>query len=305
MSLVERALKKLQDSSRAGAPEKPPEVVIGSVVHAPGASQPRARRDATPTPSRSGKFIKIDREALRVAGLLPTAEHERRQASEFRQIKRPLIAAAMGTGSARVPDGQAIMVASALPGEGKTFTSINLAMSIAMEKDVSVLLVDADVPKPHISRIFSVDQELGLLDALVDESLDVESLIIPTDIPGLSILPAGRQTETATELLSSHRMRQVVESIAAADPSRIAIFDSPPLLLTSESRALAGMVGQIAVVVRAGATLRASVHDALESLGNSRANKYVGLILNQSEAAAPNVYYGYGDYYGKKEGDTA
>jgi exopolysaccharide/PEP-CTERM locus tyrosine autokinase len=301
MSLVERALKKLQDSSRPPASTPPQEVIIGSVTSGVPPVHSKSRRDV---PNPSGKLIKVDRLALRTAGLLAAVQYERRQASELRHLKRPLIAGAFGTNGARVPDGQAIMVASALPGEGKTYTSINLAMSIALEKDLSVLLIDADVAKPHISRIFSVENEPGLLDALSDDSIDIESLIIPTDIPRLSVLPAGRSNETATELLSSQRMRQVVNALAAADPSRIALFDSPPLLLTSESVALAGMVGQIAIVVRASATLRSSVTDALEALGDYRDQKNVGLILNQSVAATPDSYYGYGDYYGKKEGES-
>lgn len=303
MSLVERALKKLQDSSRPSVPNPPPQdIIIGSVVSGTPPVQSKTRRDA---PVQNGKLIRIDRNALRTAGLLPAVEYERRHSSQFRHLKRPLIAGAVSTSPSRVPDGQAIMVASALPGEGKTFTSINLAMSMALEKDLNVLLIDADVPKPHISRIFSVENEPGLLDALTDESIDIESLIIPTDIPRLAVLPAGRQNENATELLSSQRMRQVVSALCVQDENRIALFDSPPLLLTSESVALAGMVGQIAVVVRAGATLRASVKDALDALGDYRDQKNVGLILNQSDVTTPDgYYYGYGDYYGKKEGET-
>jgi exopolysaccharide/PEP-CTERM locus tyrosine autokinase len=255
-------------------------------------------------PHPTGKLIKIVRGALRTAGLLAAVEYERRQASEFRHLKRPLIAAATGSSGTLVPDGRAIMVASALPGEGKTYTSINLALSIALEKDLTVLLIDADVAKPHISRIFSVENEPGLLDALTDESIDIESLIIPTDIPRLSVLPAGRSNEAATELLSSQRMRQIVNALSAQDPGRISLFDSPPLLLTSESVALAGMVGQIAIVVRASFTLRSSVNDALEALGDYRDQKNVGLILNQSVATTPDSYYAYGDYYGKKEGEN-
>src|SRR5690606_20325175 len=103
-----------------------------------------------------------------------------------------------------------IMMASALPGDGKTFTSINLALSMSRERDSSVVLVDADVAKPHISRIFGVDKEPGLLDALTDKSDDLESLILPTDVGGLSILPAGGHRDNAAELFASAAMRQLV-----------------------------------------------------------------------------------------------
>jgi len=156
-----------------------------------------------------------------------------------------------------------------------------------------VLLMDADVAKPHISKLFGVDSDEGLMDVLKDPTLDVESLILPTDVPGLSILPAGRRSENATELLTSERMRAVVAQIGAHDSHRIVLFDSPPLLLTTESLALAEVVGQIVVVVRAGETSQQKVLDALSYLEG----RAVSLILNQSMNTAPTgyYYYGYGD----------
>jgi len=221
---------------------------------------------------------------------------------QFRQIKRPLVANALGRGTPQLPNGQLIMLASALPGDGKTFTSVNLALSLAMEKDVRILLVDADVAKPHISKIFGVEGEPGLLDVLRDEHVDVESVIMSTDVPGLSILPAGRASETATELLASPRMEAVVARLGSIDAMRIVLFDSPPLLLTTESRALAGQVGQIVLVVAAGVTPQQAVLDALELLGE---RKSIGLVLNQSEEgeqAGYHRYYGSGTKENEKEG---
>ncbi len=306
MSLVERALKKLQDSrspARSASAPSPEDLIIGSVISAPA----RPKSETEHARARTDKLIAIDRQALRGAGLLPTEQHERRLASEYRKIKRPIVAAALGRDAPALPNAHSIMVASALPGEGKTFTSINLALSLALEKDLSVLLVDADTPKPHISRIFGVENEPGLLDLLVDETRDIASVIIPTDIPRLSILPVGRRTEVATELLASERMYTIAASLASAEGGRLVVFDSPPLLLTSESLALAAIVGQIAIVVRAGATLRSAVSSAVALLGENAENKNVGFILNQSEFDSPNTYYGYGDYYntGKAQGESA
>ena len=191
------------------------------------------------------------------------------------------------------------MLASALPGDGKTFTSINLALSMSREHDVSVVLVDADVPKPHISRLFGVDQEPGLLEALADDSVDVESLILPTDVPGLSILPSGMPHEGATEMLASARMAKVAARLFARDARRIAIFDSPPLLVSSESRALCAVAGQIVLVVCSGKTPRHAVLDALEQLDNRES---VFLVLNQSHSSAAESYYGYGDSYYSHDG---
>jgi exopolysaccharide/PEP-CTERM locus tyrosine autokinase len=302
MSLVETTLKKLQQSARDA-----------KALEAAGAARaPAAERGATPaTPAKptpppvalrtvpQHAPIHVDRTALRAAGFLPPEDQERQIADQFRQIKRPLIANASQRGSKRVAGGHLIMTASALPNEGKTFTSINLALSLALEKDITVLLVDADVSKRHISRIFGVDKESGLLDALKDDTLDLESLIIPTDIQGLSLLPAGNRTSIATELLSSAHMDNTVARLGAHSPNRIVLLDSPPLLLTSESRALAAIVGQVVIVVNARTTPQQAVLDAVSYIP---AEKSVGFILNQCNVQTSEGYY-YGDgTYGETHG---
>lgn len=296
MSLVERALKKLQEgqakppavrSNRDTAP-----ISVGSVVDVPA---PPAKPDEVEVVRKSSKIIHVSREGLRAARLIPPQAEQRRFSNEYRAIKRPLLAAGFGKGEDRIPNGSLIMLASAVPGEGKTFTSINLAMSMALEKDITVLLVDADLAKPHISRTFGVDREPGLIDALQDATIDIESLVIPTDIRGLSILPAGRPVETATELLASARMQKIVARLKDANPMRVVLFDSPPLLLTNESRVLADVVGQVVVVVRAGQTAKGAV---LEAIGSLNEGKAVSLVLNQSIAPSSASYYGYHGEYG-------
>jgi protein-tyrosine kinase len=314
MSLVERALKKIQESRAHGPQASAASPHAGNPAHtiplqaarattAQGAAAPQAPRvSAVPVlePLRPNRTVHVDRDGLRHAELLPPASQERQLAGEYRQIKRPLIANALGRGVPKVPNGHRIMVASAMPGEGKTFTSINLALSFAMEKDLSVVLVDADVAKAHLSRTFGVENDAGLMDLLHDGQLDPESVILPTDVPGLSILPAGKAVETATELLASARMEQVAAQIGARDPKRIVLFDSPPLLVTSEAMALVGAVGQIVMVVRAGVTPQSAVLDAIELLGEG---KSIGLVLNQTdEQVRPGYYY---QYYGHKDGDRS
>jgi len=275
------------ETTRMAAPQVPDPVESLPVADPAPAPVARAR-------IRDDKLVKVDRQALRAQGLLPPEHQERALSDQYRQIKRPLIANATGRGVEKLPRGQLIMVASAMPGEGKTFTSLNLALSLALEKDVSVLLIDADAPKPHLDRVLGVEGEPGLLELLRgEEDLDPESFIIPTDVPGLAMLPIGRGTESTTELLASHRMDQIMQQLADNDPMRIAIIDSPPLLLTSESRVLAEAAGQIVLVVRAGHTPQQSVLDAISHLGEG---KSIGLVLNQSTDAAPaGYYYGYGD----------
>ncbi len=292
MSLIESALKKLQDGKPRGESHAQLEITQTVV-------QPVGELRVEATSSASGRRIIVSREELRRSGLLPPDLFQRQQASQFRRIKRPLLAAALGRGADKAANGHLIMVASALPGEGKSFTAMNLALSMAMERDITVLLADADVAKPHVSRSFGVEDEPGLVDALQDSSLDIESLVIPTDVSGLSILPAGRHVETAAELLGGKRMQQVIARLAQADSRRIVLFDSPPLLLTNESRVLTEVVGQVLLVVRAGVTARMAVQEAIATVAD---NKIVSLVLNQTDTVGHETYYGHG--YGEY-GDAA
>jgi protein-tyrosine kinase len=294
MSLVEKSMAKLRSTGAAtGKSPDARSTVVGSVEEITVEMALLSSPDAAVQPAR---FIKIDRLRLRSAGFIPDETQERRFADQYRRIKRPVLMQVQTLTAAHAPGARLVLMASALPGDGKTFTSINLALSMARERDVSVLIMDADVAKPHISRIFGIDQERGLLDALADNALDIESLVLPTDVPGLSMLPAGRRNEAATELLASERMDQVITRLTARDARRIVLLDSPPLLLSSESRALVQIAGQVVLVVRAGQTPRRAVQEAIGYIGEG---KPLGLVLNQSLLALSEGYYGYGSY-----GDT-
>lgn len=301
MSIVEKALEKLQKNGvRPPAPE--------ARVPGPGPGGPIGRvvpiespASAPPRTVRTDKILQVDLEALRHAGLMPPEHQHRQLAHQYRTLKRPLIKYAFDPGSKAAGAGagspRSIMVSSALPGEGKTFTAINLALSLSLERDHSVLLVDGDVPKPHVSRIFSVENEPGLLDALADPSIPAHSVVLPTSVRGLSILPVGRRTDTATELLASARMRQVISQLEQLDPAGLVLVDSPPILLTSEARVLASLFGQVVLVVLAGATPQQAVNDALEIIGEG---PRIGLVLNQAvHDDVGGGYYGYGQYYGE------
>ncbi len=287
MSVIERALNRMRSGRVAStdAPER-----IGKVSN-PGSSH---QLSASSAKTSWEPKVFIDRAALRGAGYLPDTNQDRIFADEYRQIKRPLIATAFGTRDpALTRDPRLIVMASALPGDGKTFTSINLAFSIARERDTSVVLVDADTAKPHVSQIFGVEKERGLLDALADRALPMEPLVLPTDVPGLYILPAGSRVDSATELLASERMGIVAHELLAQDPRRLVLFDSSPLLVASESRALADIAGQVVLVVRAGKTPRRAVLDALAEIGDG---KELSLVLNQGRRHLLGSGYGYGSY---------
>ena len=282
MSRIEDVLKKLQSR---GSP--PPAV-------APSLATPRS-----PVPLAHKKKVIIEGgrhhvspEALMHGGLLAPLDHAVSVADEFRRIKRPLIANAMRTGPAAAPHQNVIMIASGLPGAGKTFCSVNLAVSISLERELNVLLVDADVAKPHISRAFGLQDQPGLIDLLVNEKASVAEVLVRTDLNDILVLPAGRRHPQATELLASERMAAVVKELATRYSDRIVLLDSPPLLLTSEAQALAGQVGQIVVVIEAGKTLHQSMQQTLEALDPEKA---VNVVLNKVRHWSKAGHY-YGEY---------
>ena len=287
MSLVEQAIARMRNQARAAAPKN---AATGST---PAAPPPIVDQVAEPAAkAKSAKRMTLDMDALRAREYLPEAGQDQQFADHYRRIKRPLVDRAM-SGAIVVGEPRVIMVTSALPGDGKTFTSINLALSMALERDISVLLVDCDVARRHVSEIVGLHDERGLLDALVDESLDIDSLVVQTNLPGLSVLPAGRRVEATAELLSSNRMRKIIVDLCTRDPRRILLLDSPPLLLTNEGRTLVKIAGQIVLVVRAGHTPRQAVQDAM---GLFDAQQTGGIILNQVQVSPAEGYYGYGSY---------
>jgi len=284
MSLVEQAIARMKNQVGAAKPKliEPAPTLISAV------STP----DQASGAPRPAKRITLDVGAMRARGYLPEDGKERQFADHFRRIKRPLVDKAL-SGSAAVGDPRVIMITSALPGDGKTFTSVNLALSMALERDISVLLVDCDVVKHHVSDIVGLRDEPGLLDALVDESTDVESLVVQTNVSGLSILPAGKRVEATAEHLSSNRMRQIITNLCARNPRRVLLLDSPPLLITNEGRALVKVAGQVVLVVRAGYTSRSAVQDAV---GLFDAQQTGGIILNQVVGVGESYYGSYGSY---------
>jgi protein-tyrosine kinase len=294
MSVIENAIKRLQASRGTTAAPVRESAFDSPAAELAPAAEPQVH---APPPARS---IAINQDALRAAGLLPPPHQERELAQQFRQIKRPLINRALGRGETAAPHGNLVMLASALPGEGKTFMSLNLALSMHLEEDVTVLLVDGDVVNPRLSQVLGADNEPGLLDVIKDPSIALSSLSLPTDVPGLSFLPAGRPDEKSTELLASSSMQQVVAQLASQDPFRIVLFDSAPLLLTTESQALSQIAGQILLVVRADQTSQQLVLEALDTLSE---DKPISLVLNQC-VRQRHGYYQYGASAGSREKST-
>lgn len=291
MSLVEQTiarLKKGQVKDASGA-----RVALATPIdRSPHRAAPIVADDRFEDTTSLVKPIVIDNAALRARGYFPEPDRDRQFADQYQRIKRPLIDKAL-SGGITTRESRVVMVTSALPGDGKTFTSINLALSMALERDVSVLLIDSDVAKRHVSEIFGLEARAGLLDALVDENVDAESLIVPTTTRGFSILPAGNRVSGTAELLSSNRMRTIVAGLCARNSRRIVLLDSPPLLVTNEGGALVKIANQVVLVVRAGRTPRQAVQAAVALFDEQQAG---GVVLNEVRGATREGYYGYGSY---------
>lgn len=298
MDMIERAM-------RGGAPPREEPAALSPL--APDSLIERAAAIAKsppvsiPTPvvasKRTQRSVVLDLERIRALGLLVPDARRSRIKEEYRHIKRPLLMNAAGKGATIAEHANLIMVTSSRPGEGKTFTACNLALSIAAERDRTVLLVDADVIKPSVARTLGFEAKQGLVDLLIDEQLELADVLIDTNVPSLTILPTGSTHHLSTELLASDNMRKLVVELSRRYTDRIVVIDSPPLLVTTEASVLASLAGQIVMVVEAGRTHQSQVQEALALLDP---NQIVGFVLNKKQGILGADYYGYG--YGYRYG---
>jgi len=227
---------------------------------------------------------------LRQRGMVTHEGGRTSVAEDFRIIKRHLLNDARASGANAIPHGNLIVVTSALPGEGKTYCAVNLAMSISMEKDARALLVDADVARPSVLRVLGLEAERGLMNVLLDGGIELSDVIMRTNVPSLTLLPAGPSHRNATELLASRNMSQLLEELASRYPDRMIVFDSPPLLLTTEASVLVSQMGQVVMVVEAETTTQSAVQEALQRIEHCR---HVNLLYNKSRSFPGAEYYGY------------
>ena len=270
----------------APAPAPLPEISAEPVVVAEAAPV-KARKHTT-------RKVELDLNRMRDMGMVTAAGGRTLLVEDFRIIKRPLIKRAFAEPTPGQPPGNLIMITSSVPGEGKTYCAINLAMSIAMELDHTVLLIDADVARPSVLRTLGLPAQRGLMDILLDDKLDLSDVMLRTNVDTLSLLPAGTSTPRATELLASQTMKTFVYEIANRYPDRIVIFDSPPLLLTSEAQVLATHMGQIVLVVESETTTQHAVKESLRQLeGCSNVN----MIYNKTREF-PGIEETYDYHYG-------
>ncbi len=235
----------------------------------------------------SKNYIAIDLKRLNQLGIVTPDQGKTQVAEQFRIIKRPLLTKAFTK-----KNNNLIMITSALAGEGKSFCAVNLAMSIASEMDHRVLLIDADVGRPTIPDILGFQNKIGLMDILIEDSIDVADVLMKTSIEKLSLISVGSVHPHATELLASQAMLMLLDELAQRYNDRIVIFDSPPVLLTSEARVLAERMGQIVLVVEAERTAQQTLKYAINQFG---ASSDISLIYNKDRTFSDNEYHGY--YY--------
>lgn len=281
-SIIEKAVERLR-------------VEAGSEAW-PDADVARVAASSGPEPVRAagGAVNRIDFEELDRRGFLTPGSKRQTMAEEYRVIKLPVLARAFGRGGDRtVERGNMLMVSSSLPGEGKTYTALNLAMSVISERDTTVLLIDGDVIQRSLSTHLGFRDRPGLIDYLLDDTLDIGDVMLATDVPTFRFIPAGRRHEHTTELLAGPRMQRLVTQLAQRYEDRLIVIDSPPLLATTEAVVLSGLVGQVVLVVEEGKTPQSAVKDSIERIDRG---KITGLVLNKNSHRFGSGHYGY--YYG-------
>lgn len=273
--------------------DKPVTTPIAPLASPTPEPRPIATPRATPRP---GAEVKIDRALLAERGMLVPGAPIGALVEEFRLVKRQLLTTARGV---RVRSGdlsRTILVTSAQPDDGKTYCALNLAISMAAERDLEILLIDADFAKPDVMARLGLSEGRGLLDVLADPQVELESCVVRTDIPHLSLLPCGTKSNADTELVASARTGELIAQLLAANPRRVLIFDSPPVLAASPAAALAHHAGQVMLVVRADRTSESDLREAIDLLDGC---EDIQLLLNAVSFAPGGRRFG--SYYGQQE----
>lgn len=235
----------------------------------------------------------IDAIALERAGMVDWSRTRSRISEEFRLVQRQILRSAFGPG-AEPGFSNLLMVTSARPGEGKSFTSINLAGSIARQADHYVMLVDADSKRDSLCYPLGLAEARGLLDLAANPKLDPASLIVKTPIERLSILPVGRERERSAELFSLKEMTRLIQSLGRRYADRLVVLDAPPCLSTSDPAVLAPVVGQVLFVVEADRTQRDEIEASLDLI---QACPNITLVLNKQQTSSRYTFGAYSSYY--------
>jgi len=290
MNMLEKALEKSKGISDSDKKDDSPKQKDNSFIQ--NESNIDSKNDNLLVSEND--IVRFDWEYLNNHGFIRLDDSHSRIAEEYRSIKRPLVTNALGARKRDINNANLILVTSSIPGEGKTFTSINLAFSIAAELDKKVLLIDADVAKPSISKVLGIESKVGLIDFLETDSLSLSDIILQTEVPGLRIITAGKSHKFSTELLASDKMIALSKELSDRYSDRIVIFDTPPLLATTQAEVLASQMGQVILVIGAEMTSQNFVMESVKKLQGC-SDVVLGL-LNKAQRNLNAGYYGYGHY---------
>ncbi len=266
MHLIERAAERLNE--------------VGPRPPAPSAPLPQPRRASLLPP--------VTRARLEATGLVAGAAGRTRISEEFRIAENRLVRAMEQEHGGSLPAANILMVTSSRPGEGKSFTALNLAGTLAISTRHDVLLVDADRKKTSLSAALGLAGQLGFRD-LIDPALDPALLVVPTELPHLAVLPVGTIAGTPAE---AGPVDALVERLARALPSHIVVLDTAPCLSTSDASGMAHAVGHAVIVVEAELTQQSELEATIDLL---RPCASLMLLLNKAQA---QMSYSFGAYYG-------
>ena len=287
MSTIEKALAKRKQAQQE-QPNSKLETISTEVESQIPAQDIQKEENET-----NKEQIILNGERLNERGFIYSSDSAHHIQEEFRHIKRTLLNNAFGLAAKTLHNSNLIMVTSSNPNEGKTYIAINLALSIALEQDKTVLVIDADVLRPSLHRELEFESKKGLLEYLLAEVSSLSDIIYSTNIDNLKLIPAGKPHHLTNELLASERMEQLAKELAERYPDRIVIFDCPPILGVTETPVLSDLVGQAIVVVEESKTKTDDVKRAVSQLNDDMA---VGLVMNKTIRSKKDVYgyYGYG-----------
>jgi receptor protein-tyrosine kinase len=260
---------------------------------APMPAAPPVPQEVKAPSVKTSRSVVLDTARLALAGTIDWTADRTPVMEELRLIKRRLLRRAFNEANGPDSISHLVMITSAKPREGKTFCSTNIAISISLEEDYNVLLVDADVRRQALRQNLGLEANQGFVDLLLNPGLDMADVLLRTNIPRLSILPAGMMSDRAPELLASSRMRDLIDDMAQRYRDRIIIFDTAPCLVSSDAATLAAHVGQVVFVVEAEQTQQ---HEIVAALNLISACPDIALVLNKAQPLATTSYGGYGAY---------
>ena len=308
MSIIEKAVDRLSKDDQdveSSVIESPVQSEPDVIARAAAAQSAAVQEEFIPPDAQQKSLLRNDTDEISICqlglpGVISPGSERSRTAEEFRVIKRPLLQGAFAQNTDTSQHANLIMVTSAIAGEGKTFTSLNLAISMAMEMDRTVLLVDADVARPGLSRLLRMVDRAGLIDYLGNVPGNLGKIMLRTDVPKLTVVPAGSRDVRSTELLGSNSMRHLLNELALRYPDRIVLFDSPPLLETSEAAVIANQMGKVILVVESAVTSQYLVKEAIAQVDSV---EKVSLVLNKTYSSMLFSRYAYDYSYGYGYGD--